>query len=98
MNQGQSTTRLSARSAHLREAGILRALTIKVGSFPDGLNLGQGVCDLEMPRELRLGAVESIFKDRATYTPYGGIPELRRVIAKRTAARYGLDYGEDDIV
>jgi aminotransferase len=89
---------LSHRSAHLREASILRALTLKVQALPDGINLGQGVCDLEMPRPLRLAAVESMFKDRATYTPYGGIRPLREVISSRYKDRYGLDYGPDDVV
>ena len=89
---------LSHRSAHLREASILRALTLKVMAFPDGINLGQGVCDLEMPRPLRLATVESIFKERATYTPYGGIKPLREVISRRYEERYGLKYSPDDVV
>src|SRR5262245_4452437 len=101
MDAGSRTQRklvLSERSAHLREASILRALTLRVSAFPDGINLGQGVCDLEMPRPLRLGTVESIFKERATYTPYGGIRPLREVISRRYASRYGLQYGPDDVV
>jgi aminotransferase len=94
----QRKTALSERSAHLREASILRALTLKVQAFHDGINLGQGVCDLEMPRPLRLGTVESIFKERATYTPYGGIRPLREVIARRYEQRYGLRYEADDVV
>jgi aminotransferase len=89
---------LSHRSAHLREASILRALTLKVQAFEDGINLGQGVCDLEMPRPLRLGAVESIFRDRATYTPYGGIRPLREAISAQYQSRYGLGYGAEDVV
>ena len=89
---------LSTRSSHLREASLLRALTSKVQAFPDGINLGQGVCDLEMPRELRLAAVESLFRDRATYTPHAGILELRRQIVRRTGARYGLNYDVDEVV
>lgn len=89
---------LSHRSEHLREPSILRALTLKVQAFQDGINLGQGVCDLEMPRPLRLGAVESMFKDRATYTPYGGIKPLREAISARYRDRYGLAYAADDVV
>jgi aminotransferase len=89
---------LSKRTAHLREASILRALTLKVSALDDGINLGQGVCDLEMPRPLRLAAVESIFQDRATYTPYGGVRPLREQIVRRMEERYGLTYGMDEIV
>jgi aminotransferase len=101
MEPGAKTRRgagLSQRSAHLREASILRALTLKVMALPDGINLGQGVCDLEMPRPLRLGTVDSLYKERATYTPYGGIKPLRDVISKRYEERYGLSYGPDDVV
>ena len=89
---------LSARSGHLREASILRGMTLKVNSFGDGINLGQGICDLEMPRELRLAAVESLFRDRATYTPYAGIRPLREIICERAWKRFGLEYGVDDVV
>jgi aminotransferase len=51
-----------------------------------------------MPRPLRLGTVESIFRERATYTPYGGIKPLRDVVARRYDERYGLTYGSDDVV
>ena len=89
---------LSDRTGHLREASILRALTLKVMEAKDGINLGQGVCDLDMPRELRLAAVESLFKDRATYTNFRGLKGLREQIARRTEMRYGLRYSSDQIV
>lgn len=89
---------LSTRTAQLREASILRALTLEVQKKPDGINLGQGVCDLEMPRALRLGTVESIFQDRATYTPYAGIKELREQIILRMQRRHDLSYGLNEIV
>lgn len=89
--------RLSQRTSHLREAGLLRQLTLKVNALPDGINLGQGVCDLDMPEALREAAIASIRRDRATYTPFPGIPELREAIAVRTRARYGLDYGSEGI-
>src|SRR5690606_34086568 len=89
---------LSTRSGHLREASLLRSLTQRVERFPDGINLGQGVCDLEMPDVLRGAAIRSIREDRATYTPFGGLPELRSAIAERTARRQGVVYQPDEIV
>jgi aminotransferase len=88
---------LSQRSSHLREAGILRQLTLEVQAYADGINLGQGVCDLDMPTELRDAAARSLHHDRATYTPYAGIPEVRQAIAARMQARYGLNYGPDGV-
>ncbi len=89
---------LSSRTRHLREASILRALTLKVNAFDDGINLGQGVCDLEMPEVLREAAVRSLREDRATYTSYAGIAALRRQIVRRMESRYGLRYGVDEVV
>ena len=90
--------RLSNRSGHLREAGILRALTLKVNALDDGINLGQGVCDLEMPEILRLAAIASINKDRATYTNYAGILPIREQIVRRYLDRHGLEYSVDEVV
>lgn len=92
------TPRLSERSGHLREASLLRSLTQRVARFPDGINLGQGVCDLEMPELLRQAAMRSIREDRATYTPFGGLEELRVAIAERMLRRQGVAYEPDQIV
>ena len=88
---------LSARSAHLRETSLLRALTTRVQAFDDGINLGQGICDLELPEVLREAAIQSIRADRATYTAHGGLRELRQEIVARAERRHGLPYGVDDV-
>jgi len=88
---------LSRRTEHLREASILRALTLKVNELPNGINLGQGVCDLEMPAPLRQAALESISGDRATYTNYAGLRPLREEIVRRMEERYGLSYGVNEV-
>jgi aminotransferase len=94
----QARVRLSSRTGHLREASLLRSLTQRVSAFPDGINLGQGVCDLEMPDVLRAAAIRSLREDRATYTPFGGLETLRAEIAKRMRRRYDVAYELDEIV
>jgi len=89
---------LSARTAHLRQASVLRTLTERVDALPDGINLGQGVCDLDIPDALRSATIRAIESSRATYTPYQGLPSLRRQIVERMERRYGLRYAEDEIV
>ena len=65
----------SARAAHLTADNPLRALTEVISAVPDGINLGQGVCDLDTPGPLVDGAVDSIRgADRQTYTHYSGLP------------------------
>lgn len=91
--------RLSRRRAHLDADNPLRALTEVIGRVPDGINLGQGVCDLATPPPLVRGALESIRGgDRQTYTHYSGLPELKAQIRRKLAGFNGLDVDDDQIL
>ncbi len=84
--------RLARRRAHLDADNPLRSLTEVINKVPGGINLGQGVCDLDAPVALRAGAVASIDGgDRQTYTHYAGIPELRSAIRAKLAAFNGIE-------
>jgi len=48
-----------------------------------GINLSQGVCDLEVPLEVRKGAQKAIDDGFNIYTRYDGLDELREAIAKK---------------
>lgn len=48
-----------------------------------GINLSQGVCDLEVPSQVRFGAKEAIDKGFNTYTRYDGLAEIREAIAHK---------------
>jgi aminotransferase len=48
-----------------------------------GINLAQGVCDLEVPAPVRLAAKEAIDKGINSYTRYDGLDELREAIASK---------------
>lgn len=86
-------TRTAARRSHLDQGNLLRSLTLVINGVPGGINLGQGVCDLDTPAPLRAGAVASIEgADRQLYTPYAGLPELRAAIAKKLQRDNGLAY------
>ena len=85
--------RTAARRSHLDQGNLLRSLTLVINGVPGGINLGQGVCDLDTPAPLRDGAVASIEGgDRQLYTPYAGLPELRAAIAKKLQRDNGLAY------
>jgi aminotransferase len=56
-----------------------------------GINLSQGVCDTEVPLEVRRGAQEAIGAGMNTYTRYDGIAELRRAIACKQKIFYGFE-------
>jgi aminotransferase len=55
-----------------------------------GINLSQGVCDTEVPLEVRRGAQEAIDAGMNMYTRYDGIAELRRAIACKQNMFYDL--------
>ncbi len=76
---------LARRRRHLEVENLLRSLTGVIDAKPNGINLGQGVCDLDSPEPLRQGAIDCISgsTDRQTYTFYSGVPELREAIAKK---------------
>ena len=57
---GMPFRKLASRRAHLAQENILRALTKRIDAVPGGINLGQGVCDLDMPAPLREGAMRSL--------------------------------------
>lgn len=85
--------RTAARRRHLDQGNLLRSLTLVIQGVPGGINLGQGVCDLDSPAPLVQGAIASIGgEDRQLYTPYAGLPELREAIAKKLREHNGLDY------
>jgi len=48
-----------------------------------GINLSQGVCDLEVPPQVRSGAKEAIDRGFNTYTRYDGLAETREAIAHK---------------
>lgn len=85
--------RTASRRQHLDQGNLLRSLTQVINAVPGGINLGQGVCDLDTPAPLRDGAMASIAGgDRQLYTPYAGLPELRAAIATKLQRHNGLPY------
>jgi aminotransferase len=87
------------RAAHLDADNPLRALTEVIGRVPGGINLGQGVCELATPRPLRDGVVEAVTREEMqTYTPYGGLPDLRALIAKKLRDWNGIDVADDGVL
>jgi aminotransferase len=58
----------------------------------NGINLGQGVCDLPTPAPVALAAKRAIDEGRAVYTAPEGVAPLREAIAKKLSKRYALSY------
>lgn len=56
-----------------------------------GINLSQGVCDLEVPAIVRQGAQAAMDAGINTYTRYDGLTELREAIACKQKLFTGMD-------
>lgn len=55
-----------------------------------GINLSQGVCDLEVPPQVLMAAKEAMDNGYNVYTRYDGLPELRKAIADKHKWYTGL--------
>ncbi len=58
--------------------------------FMGGINLSQGICDVEVPAVVRAAAKEAMDKGYNSYTRYDGIAELRSAIAEKQRNFTGL--------
>lgn len=57
----------------------------------NGINLSQGVCDLEVPAPVRQGAKAAMDAGINTYTRYDGLAELRQAIAHKQKLFTGME-------
>lgn len=87
---------LSRRTLDLAQSDI-RAITALVQSV-DGINLGQGICDMPIPDPIKSGAHRAIDEDRSIYTSYAGIRQLRESIREKVVRYNGLPVESDDEV
>lgn len=64
-----------------------------------GINLSQGVCDLEVPAIIRQGAKEAMDAGINIYTRYDGLAELRDAIARKQKILTGMEVDpENEII
>jgi aminotransferase len=82
------TLKLSARHEWVMQSEI-RNMSIECDRV-GGINLSQGVCDTEVPLDVRRGAQEAIDRGINTYTRYDGLPELRQAIADKQRRFTGM--------
>ena len=72
---------LAERTDALKQSDI-RAVTQQVNAV-DGINLGQGICDLPTPEPIRERARQAITQDHSIYSHYAGIEPLRTAILEK---------------
>ena len=68
----------------------IRAMTIECAKV-SGINLAQGVCDLDIPPLVVAAAKKAIDDGWNTYTRFDGLPVLREAIAKKVKSFNGLE-------
>lgn len=83
INKGvcQMPLKVGKRFEWVRQSEI-RNMSIECDKI-GGINLSQGVCDLEVPVEVRRGAQKAIDDGFNIYTRYDGLDELRAAIARK---------------
>ena len=72
---------LADRTDFLEQSGI-RAIS-KLVNEVDGINLGQGICDMPVPDPIKTAAHAAIDADESIYSHYSGIASLRSKIADK---------------
>jgi aminotransferase len=71
----------AARARPLEQSDI-RSVTRRVEAV-DGINLGQGICDLPTPQPIKARAKQAVDADHSVYSHHAGIEPLRRAILEK---------------
>lgn len=81
-----ATLAISAKAKELKSQGV------------DVVGFGAGEPDFPTPSHIREAAKQSLDRGETFYTPVGGTPQLKKAIAERFAADYGLEYKPEEIL
>jgi aminotransferase len=86
---GGQRSRLADRVGNVHQTALRRisARCAEIG----GVNLSQGVCDVDPPPEILAAAKAAIDDGRAAYSNLSGIVELREAIARKMKKFNGID-------
>ena len=87
---------LARRTDALTQSDI-RAITKMVDEV-QGINLGQGICDLPTPEPIKRGAQQAITDNHSIYTHYAGIRQLRAAILQKAQHYNQIPATSDDEV
>lgn len=88
--------KLSDRSTTIAQSEI-RSMTRACNAL-GGINMAQGVCDLEVPREVIDGAKRAMDEGVNIYTPTEGLPVLRQAIASKMKRFYDVSVDANQIL
>ncbi len=79
---------LSLRTKDLTQSGI-RSASSRCRAI-NGINLGQGVCDMPTPDVIKDACTKAMMENKTTYSPCEGIFPLREALAKKLKSYNGI--------
>ncbi len=88
--------KLSQRSGTIEQSHI-RSMTRACNAL-NGINMAQGVCDLEVPRVVIEGAYTAMNDGINIYTPTEGLPRLRNAIASKMKRFYDVKIQPEQVL
>jgi len=83
---GSPTMKVTATVDRLRRAGV------------EVIDFGAGEPDFPTPTPIKTAAHDALDQDFTKYTPPAGIAELKRAVADRYRADYGVDYTDAEVI
>lgn len=88
--------KLSQRSGTIEQSHI-RSMTRACNAL-NGINMAQGVCDLEVPSVVIEGAYAAMNAGVNIYTPTEGLPRLRQAIADKMKRFYDVEIQSEQVL
>lgn len=88
--------KLSQRSGTIEQSHI-RSMTRACNAI-NGINMAQGVCDLEVPSVVIEGAYAAMNAGVNIYTPTEGLPRLRSAIANKMKHFYNVEIAPEQVL
>jgi aspartate aminotransferase len=83
---GSPTMKVTATVDRLRRSGV------------EVIDFGAGEPDFPTPGAVKAAAQDALDHDFTKYTPAAGIAELKRAVADRYRADYGVDYQDNEVI
>lgn len=88
--------RFLARRIEAGASGERRKMIALANEIKDVINLGRGDPDLKTPKHIVEAAKQALDEGHTGYTPWGGIPELRKAIAEKLKVDNNIEVDPDN--
>lgn len=86
-----------SRQQRILQQSAIRSMSIACARA-GGINMAQGICDLDLPAEVEEGARRAISEGRNIYTAADGIASLKKAVSAKYAEHYRLHIDPEEEV